>query len=350
MCGKFLHRKGYEMASLYRRDGVYYVKFYDNGKRVRRSLATSSRVQALKLKEHIERDLANGKFIVERKDSSIEMFWEEYLSWAENHKRPATIAGERIFWRQFVDFAKPKVLGDITQNDVERFKKKRIHDGLKPKSINDALTALRAILNHARKLGFFNGPNPFVGVERLRIPRNPPKYLQKDQVEQLLMVSRKQGREIHLVVALGVYAGLRKNEIANARWEWFDFKGKLITLTSGDDFELKDSESRTIPLHDRLAKILLPYRQEVGFLFAPDKDKPGKNRYRYEFKTAFNTLLKKTGLTWVTPHTLRHTFASQLAMAGVSLYKISKWLGHSDVKTTQVYAHLQTHDEDINRF
>jgi hypothetical protein len=48
--------------------------------------------------------------------------------------------------------------------------------------------------------------------------------------------------------------------------------------------------------------------------------------------------------------TLRHTFASQLAMAGVSLYKISKWLGHSDVKTSQIYARLQTQDEDINRF
>ena len=60
--------------------------------------------------------------------------------------------------------------------------------------------------------------------------------------------------------------------------------------------------------------------------------------------------LKAAGVEWCTPHSLRHTFASQLAIKGVSLYKISKWLGHADFKTTQIYAHLQAHDEDINRF
>lgn len=338
------------MASLYRRNGTYYVKFYEDGKRIRRSLGTSNRSQALKYKEQIERELANSKFIVAEKDSPVDAFWKEYLRWAKNHKRPATLEAEKIFWRQFVELTRPQMLGDITKRDVEKFKQKRIQDGLKPKSVNDALGALRAIINHSIKLGFYNGQNPFSGVERLKIPRNPPKYLQKEEVDLLLQEASKLGRDIYLVIALGCFAGLRKNEIANARWEWFDFKGKLITLTSSDDFQLKDSESRTIPLHDRLREILLPYRQKIGFLFVPDKTVSGRNRYRYEFKTTLNTLLKRTGYTWVTPHILRHTFASQLAIAGVSLYKISNWLGHSDVKTTQIYAHLQTHDEDINRF
>jgi len=61
------------------------------------------------------------------------------------------------------------------------------------------------------------------------------------------------------------------------------------------------------------------------------------------------SVCKQAGVPWVTPHVLRHTFASQLAMAGVSLYKISQWLGHSDFKTTQIYAHLQASDDDIDR-
>jgi integrase len=149
---------------------------------------------------------------------------------------------------------------------------------------------------------------------------------------------------------LGIYAGLRKQEIVNTRWEWFDFDHELITLSGHDGFLVKDSESRTIPLHERLAELLAPHREEEGFIFLPNKDGQAKHRYRYEFKRAFDVVLKRTELEWVTPHVLRHTFASQLAIAGVSLYKISKWLGHSDTKTTQIYAHLQTHDEDINRF
>jgi len=57
---------------------------------------------------------------------------------------------------------------------------------------------------------------------------------------------------------------------------------------------------------------------------------------------------KRAKLEWVTPHVLRHTFASQLALKGVSLYKIQQWLGHSDPKTTMIYAHLQAHDEEID--
>ena len=48
-------------------------------------------------------------------------------------------------------------------------------------------------------------------------------------------------------------------------------------------------------------------------------------------------------------HTLRHTFASHLVSNGVSLYKVSRWLGHKDLTTTQIYAHLAPGDNDINR-
>lgn len=57
------------MASIYKRNNTYYVKFYENGRQVRRSLGTSTRRQALGFKEGIERDLANGKYTVEQRDT-----------------------------------------------------------------------------------------------------------------------------------------------------------------------------------------------------------------------------------------------------------------------------------------
>ena len=338
------------MASIFKRAGNYYVKFYHRGRRVRKSLGTSKKAEALKIKEQIERELAAGKYSFEEIDTDIDVFWDEYFKWAQDHKRPKTLEVEQMFWRQFTEFAKPQKLGDVIPPDVERFKAKRKRDGLKPQSINDALRHLQAIYNYAKKLGYYSGKNPFLGIKRYKLERNPPKYLSKEQIDKVMTTAQEFGGDIYLVFALGIYAGLRKQEIVNARWEWFDFNQNLITLSSRDRFCLKDSETRTIPLHGKLAEILEPYRQDEGFIFIPDKEKQGKHRYRYEFKRAFNTVLRMTKLEWVTPHILRHTFASQLAIAGVSLYKISKWLGHSDVKTTQIYAHLQTHDEDINRF
>ena len=78
----------------------------------------------------------------------------------------------------------------------------------------------------------------------------------------------------------------------------------------------------------------------------PDTDR--KNFIRYDFKKGFATVKKLVGVDWITPHILRHTFASQFASADVSLFKIQKWLGHKDPKTTMRYAHLQAHDEAIN--
>jgi integrase len=338
------------VASIYKRDTTWYIKFYQKGRRIRRSLKTGKKTEALKLKEQIERELSAGRYQVDEVDTPIDEFWSSYLAWAKSRKRRKTIENESLFWRQFTQLIKPLKLGDVSRGDIEKFIEKRSDDGLKPISINDALRHLQLIYNYAIKLGYFSGPNPFQGVQRFKLIKNPPRYLDKKQIERVLDAAQQHGRDIHLVFALGIFAGLRKNEIVSTRWEWFDFKRKLVTLSSREDFLLKDSETRTIPLHDRLAAILEPYQEDEGFVFLSGKEEPGKNRYRYEFKRAFNSVLRQAELPWVTPHILRHTFASQLAMAGVSLYKISKWLGHSDVKTTQIYAHLQTHDEDINRF
>lgn len=338
------------MASIYKRNNTYYIKFYEKSRRIRKSLGTSKRSEALRIKEQIERELAAGKFPLTEEDTDVDIFWKKYIEWARDHKRPRTIEIERLFWQQFTEYVKPRKLSDVSRRDVERFKAKRKKDGLKPQSINDALRHLQAIYNYARKLGYFSGDNPFVGIARYKLEKNPPRYLSREQIDTVLIISEQVGRDIHLVFAIGIFAGLRRLEIVNARWEWFDFRQKLITLSSHDGFFLKDSETRTIPLHDRLAEILIPYRQANGFVFMPDKEGQGKYRYRYEFMRTFNIVLESANLKWVTPHVLRHTFASQLAIAGVSLYKIANWLGHSDVKTTQVYAHLQTHDDDINKF
>jgi len=49
------------------------------------------------------------------------------------------------------------------------------------------------------------------------------------------------------------------------------------------------------------------------------------------------------------PHVLRHTFASHLVMKGISIYKVSQWLGHRSVNTTMIYAHLAPQDDEINK-
>jgi site-specific recombinase XerD len=106
-------------------------------------------------------------------------------------------------------------------------------------------------------------------------------------------------------------------------------------------------------LNSRLRGILQEYQSDnpaefIVYPNMPEKD-GAETSYRVDFTEAFRTVVTTAGLADVTPHVLRHTFASQLAIAGVSIFKISAWLGHASVVTTQIYAHLSPDDDDINR-
>lgn len=153
---------------------------------------------------------------------------------------------------------------------------------------------------------------------------------------------------IYLVVVLGIYTGMRKSEISNARWEWFDFEKRIVTIQEYNSFNPKSRRSRTVPLHNTLARILSPLKKEKVYLFN-DSERDRNVSYWYDFRRPFHQARLKCGLDWVTPHTLRHTFASLLASKGVSIYKIKEWLGHTDIRVTEIYSHLQAYDEDINR-
>ncbi len=346
------------MATLFKRRGIYYGSFYQDGKRKKRSLGTSRLVLAKRQLQALEQKLLERKIKPPEEDSDYpaDLFWSEYRQWAEQNKRPRTLEIEEMFWRQFMDFAEPEMLGDVTVRRVEEFKEHQKGRGLKDQSINNALRTLGTIYNWAGKLRdktdhpYFTGRNPFTAVRRYKLPKNPPRFLSTQEIDEVLEAAQNHGQYILWVFALGIYAGLRKSEIGHARWEWFDWDQRLIILTSYQWFELKDYETRTVPLAEKLARVLEPYRKNEGFLFFPERVDPPVHRYRYEFKRVFKTVAKEAGLPDLKPHDLRHTFGSQLAQAGVSLYKIQKWMGHSDFNTTQIYAHLQAYDEGINSF
>jgi integrase len=75
----------------------------------------------------------------------------------------------------------------------------------------------------------------------------------------------------------------------------------------------------------------------------------GKARYRYDFRKPFEEYVRSKELDWVKPHVMRHTFASLLAIAGVSIFKIAKWLGDDVRVVERHYAHLLPQDPDVER-
>ena len=120
----------------------------------------------------------------------------------------------------------------------------------------------------------------------------------------------------------------------------------------------KDVGSRAIPIHDHLADILRAYRRNEGYVLRAHTQFKGervgtKRVYRYDPKKIWLRVLEKTtaaGLKPITPHGMRHTFASNLLKDGVSDELVSRWLGHADTSMVhQTYGHLRSWHGDINR-
>lgn len=345
------------LHNLYKRemqDGstVWYFDGYVGKRRIRRSLDTGVLKQAKIRRDELLSTKADPKWSTSRLDTPIKTFWPLFLDHARRHKARNSVSSDVTIWKQFIDCLAPEKLGDVERDDVERFKRHLQDDrGQSGRSINDNLARVQSIYSHAIKLGYFAGPNPFEGFQRLPVDKAPVRYLTAEQRDAFMHEASQRSDDIHLFCAMCLYAGLRASEAAAAQWQWIDFKAGTLTVQGdGAGFRPKSKQFRVVPLHEKLRAILEPYKKKAGYILLPDKVEPGKWRIRYEGRRAFRSVARAAAVPWCTPHTLRHSFASALVGAGVSLYKVQTWLGHADGATTQRYAHLAPRDEDVNKF
>jgi integrase len=195
-----------------------------------------------------------------------------------------------------------------------------------------------------------DNPAKFIKASRQTSAKGRP-FCRRPQMDTL--INDCQDRDLKFILYAGFHAGLRRDEIVQARPEWFDLDLRIIHIVESADWKPKDKDKRTIPLTKEFRNFL---RKEMSvkkklagpFLIQPAK-KQRKARYRYDFRKPFEEYVREKEMSWVKPHVMRHSFASLLAIAGVSIFKIAQWLG-DDVKVVERhYAHLLPQDLDIER-
>lgn len=342
------------MASIYKRGKTWWIAYYvaGRGSPVRRSLKTTNKRIAEREKQAIEGRLLGsfGRAPVE-KNATLDGFWPKYLAWAQGgHLRPRTIERKADFWNQFRAFSNAVRLGDVTPQEVEGFKAWRRQQGNAPATINKALADLQAIYARAMKLGFYTGPNPFEEVDRYRPTKTLPKYHAEEELVRLLEIAAARSRYQEWTVLLCGWAGLRKNELVNSRFEWLDYKNRRIRVRSHAGFTIKDHEEREVDMSSRILKAFKPLGKTEGYVFSSDRPSSGRARYRFDPKKALIGALKEAGLSTDKPfQRLRITYGSILVLRGVPLTKVSRMLGHASVTTTEKhYVGLEPFDERID--
>lgn len=247
--------------------------------------------------------------------------WACDVSLLKNHLLPA-------FGTQYLDA--------ITRRDVQRLITSRLDMGKAPGTCDRMLILTRYIFNLALKWKV-NGvvSNPAKEVDLLKVDNKRERFLSECEVRRLYdAVLTSDNPMLKYIVPMLLLTGARKREVLDARWEDFDFDNRLWRIPF-----TKSGRPRTVPMSDGVVSVLYSVPRMAGTAYVFPN--PGTGKPFISIYYAWDTVRKRAGLKDVRMHDLRHSFASILINSGRSLYEVQHLLGHTQVKTTERYAHLQ---------
>jgi len=263
---------------------------------------------------------------------------------AEVENKPSEILSKERTLRNhlFPAFGK-KPLDLISRDGIKAFRSKQLKDGYSPKTINNHVAVLNRILGEAVEAGILD----FVPrVRRLKSPPPESKFLTEEEAVALVNAAEEPWK---YMILLGLTTGLRQGELLALQWRDINRERRFLmvrhSIFRGRMGSPKSNKERPVPLNDDAMEALNSLCQNGEFVFCNDQGKPWTDN---QCKWPLIRASKSAGIRHVSWHMLRHTFASHLVQHGTSIMEVQKYLGHSDIRTTQRYAYLNPeirHDE-----
>ncbi|MEE9363717.1 MAG: site-specific tyrosine recombinase/integron integrase [Cellulophaga sp.] len=235
------------------------------------------------------------------------------------------------FFEMFINHYKDKELNTIDESDIRAFLQKLIQRNVSNSYLNQAINAIK--FYYEVVLGM---PNRFYEIERPRKESKLPTVISKEEI--LSIIENTNNIKHRCIVKLLYGSGLRRSELLNLKLVDVDSKRMLIRVENS-----KGNKDRHTLLSQTALEDLRIYYTEWKprtYLFEGRKD--GKYSGESVLKIVKNAALKSKIRQSVTPHVLRHSFATHLLESGVDLRQIQVLLGHGSSKTTEIYTHVAT--------
>jgi len=372
------------------KSGNYFVSFSYGGRRHKRSTGGSDlsrarrrqriidgRVEQLKAGliqvpdgVSVAEFVFDGKTEVdeETQGDSLLRFVEGYL---ENARPPSKAAStyttEQIHighLREFLQTEGARELSELTPALFDRYKRWRHEAGVRNVTINKELGTFRTVLNSAVRSGLIQ-TNPLSEVKWLKEDSTFERFRTGEEINQLLasgdypeeeaarirrfryltpkeitqLLEMASSSELHVLLAVAAYTGMRLSEILRLRWSDVDFaSGRILARGHKGSTQARETP-RYIPLHDRLRGILVAHRKEsAGALVLSDGEgTPPDRDHCYHL---LRRLTDATPFEGIRFHSLRHSFASNLAAQGVDQRVIDRFMGHQTEAMQRRYQHL----------
>ena len=276
-------------------------------------------------------------------------------------KSPLTLDSYGRHLSEFEDWLdKPLAVDEIESSHVEGFllhlkrrpkrpgyqHRKEPQGGLSPETMRHYYWTLRSFFDWCERRGLLNDHRPMETVEKPTKEEREVRTLSKQEIGRLLaLVDKPEDKKRTLLVAFTLMArlGLRISEVCsllladvNLETGWLFVQGK-------------GKKERRLPIRNGLAHLLQTYVSEVRPEYANGSDRvlvsyTGSPLLPSSLRKSFARYAKRAGISG-TPHTLRHSFATQFIRDGGSVYTLKRILGHSDIKTTERYIHAASVDD-----
>lgn len=267
-----------------------------------------------------------------------EMF-SQYLEWAEGAKKHWQ-NDEYRYRNHLKKTIGHSALKDISPFTIEKIKASLKKKGLAPATIRHCFAIVRQVFNKAILWQKFDGQNPTKKVKPPSVDNAKQRILTTDEEAVLFPALLQKSENVHDMAVMSLYAGLRFGEIAVLKWQAVDFQHNILNI------EGKGGKFRAVPMSAVVRKMLLS-RSAGGIsadnLIFPNSKGKVANKISATFPRVIEDLVLNEGMDKrhrLDFHSMRHTFASRLAMAGIPLTVLRDLLGHRDLQMVSRYSHL----------
>jgi integrase/recombinase XerD len=234
-----------------------------------------------------------------------------------------------------------KDVEDLTRQDIRQWIAQLSREGLAPASVSRAVSAARGLFQFLMLDGHIKR-HPTEDLDTPQMLAHLPRFLTEEEMERLLNApdtSTEEGLRDRAMLELMYATGMRISEVISLRLSDMDLDGGLMTCHG------KGSKERRVPLGKSAMRWLQDYsraRVRTGksgkpHLFLNKRGLPLTRQFAW---TIVKRYAADAGLRDISPHTLRHSFATHLIQHGADSRSVQALLGHSDISTTQIYTHI----------
>ena len=276
-----------------------------------------------------------GKIELKSLNKEKTIVFRQYLEFLKGKRfSKSTITSYSNFILEFLRFTDQKPVNKLDENDVRNYIEWAVS------SLNYTISTHRQMVSGFKHFAYFY-PACQINIDKIHMPKKDRKLPVVLSIEEVLSLLQATKNLKHRVVIAILYAsGLRIGEIINLKLSDFDFKRKQLHIQNG-----KGRKDRYTTIAESLFPLIKnyynTYKPEIYFIENP---KGGK----YSPQSIRSFLKKSSKLASiskvVTPHTLRHSYATHMLEQGIDIRHIQELLGHSRPETTMIYTHVTRKD------